>query len=155
MFTTFPLHLKFLNASILLRFTIFHLCFSFVVCQGDDWYHHHQSFFSETFDSFCLLWISVALSDKLKQRNSQNLICPGQTKLFRLGESAMTWHLHPGIFLELGTILHSSIVKHKTRWRKIRTFLYVCIVNERIDNYYTVPCIKQKYWLTFHTCMFR
>ena len=116
---------------------------------------------SETIDSsFCFPWISLVLPDVQKY---WNIIHPGQNKLIHLGESTMIWHLQLYIceFFGAWVLLHSSKMQNKMAYNKnvhVRTF--VQIVNEWIDNYYTVPCVKQKCWLriiifgSFNNCLY-
>ena len=90
-------------------------------------------------------------------------IHPGQNKLIHLGESTMIWHLQLYIceFFGAWVLLHSSKMQNKIADNKnVHVHTFVQIVNEWIDNYYTVPCVKQKCWLriiifgSFNNCLY-
>lgn len=150
----------FLNPWVLLRFRIFCLSSSFVACQGDDW-----NFFTSLF--FWNVWFFFLFFLNLFGFTSCAKILEQLKPLFTLVKTNCSIWVNPqwfGIysctsvnFWELGC--YCTAVKCKTRWRTIRTFMYVKIINEWIDNYYTVPCVKKKCWLriiifrSFNNCL--
>ena len=156
----------FLNLWVLLRFRIFFLSSEFG-CFPRQWLKFlHQSIFLKR-----LILLFVFLESLWLYQMCENIetiqtfiIHPGQNKLFHLGESTMIWHLQLYIceFFGAWVLLHSSKMQNKMAYNKnVHVWTFVQIVNKWIDNYYTVPCVKQKCWLriiiifgSFNNCLY-
>lgn len=80
---------------------------------------------SESFHaSLCFLSPSLFFSDVLKKWNR-----PVSTILWR------TWHVYPG---EFGC--HCLVEKYKTRWQRIRMFMYESLTNGLVITLYNFSC---------------